>query len=74
MFTDKWLILINWVQTIVIYVCKLISSDTFKNKLTQKLLTSKLYVKLFIYMQTNEFRVSNLCVYISYVLKGNDIK
>ena len=34
----------NCVQTIVILVCKQISSESFKNKITYKLLTYTLYV------------------------------
>ena len=34
----------NCVQTIVIFVCKQIRSDSFENKIAYKLLTNKSYV------------------------------
>ena len=37
----EYLELFNCVQTIVILVCKQISSDSFQNKITNKLLTYK---------------------------------
>ena len=40
----KYLEPFKWVQTIVILVCKQTNSDTFKNKITYKLLTYKPYV------------------------------
>ena len=40
----EYLELFNCEQTIVILVCKEISSDSFKNKITNKLLTYKSYV------------------------------
>ena len=40
----EYLELFNCVQTIVILMCKQISSVSFKNKITNELLTYKLYV------------------------------
>ena len=40
----QFLKMFNYVQTIVILVYKQISSDSFKNKITNKLLTYKSYV------------------------------
>ena len=36
---------VNYVQTIVIFVSKQISSDAFKNKITNKLLTKNIISK-----------------------------
>ena len=44
MFVLEYLEPFNYVQSIVIIVCKQISSDSFKNKITNKLLTYKSYV------------------------------
>ena len=60
----------NCVQTIVIFVCKQISSDSFKDKITRKPLSYKSYIYPFNYVQTNEFWfvknvISKLCIYKS---------
>ena len=44
----------NYVQTIIIHVCKQISNDSYKNKITNKLLTHKSHEYLFNCVQTNE--------------------
>ena len=44
LFVFEYLEPFNYVQTIVILVCKQISSDSFKNKITYKLFTYKSYV------------------------------
>ena len=44
----------NCVQTIVIHVCKQISLNSFKTKITYRLQTYKSYVEAFNVMQTNQ--------------------
>ena len=47
----KYLESFNSVQINTTFVCKEISSDSFKNKITNKLLTNKLYVSPFNWVQ-----------------------
>ena len=44
LFVFEYLEPLNCVQTVVILMCKQISLDSFKNKITYKLLTQKSYV------------------------------
>ena len=48
----EYLQLFNYVQTIVILVCKQISSDLFVNKINNNLLSYKSYVQPFNYIET----------------------
>ena len=62
----------NCVQTIVILVSKQISSISFKNKITYKLLTYKSYNHLTVckLMKSGSFRniIDKLCIYESYII------
>ena len=65
LFVLEYLEPFNCVQTLVIHVCKQISSHTFKNKITNKLLTYKSYIQPLDLFQINELRLVLKCYLLS---------